>query len=125
MNNHGEIVITARIQRMGEGTVFSLFVSPHLDGGGPHPRSGHTPFQVQMGGGEYSLRSGWGVPPCPGLDGVHPPPSGQISIASTCYAAGGVPLAFTQEDFLVINVELNLKILDFFRNTLSWHFCIA
>ena len=25
----------------------------------------------------------------------------QSNIASTCYASGGVPLAFTQEDFLV------------------------
>ena len=30
-----------------------------------------------------------------------PPPIAQSSIASTCYAVGGVPLAFTQEDFLV------------------------
>ena len=61
-----------------------------------------------------------GVPPWPGLDGV--PPSGQdwmgyplppsqnwmgyplirqSSIVSTCYVAGGMPLAFTQQDFLV------------------------
>ena len=31
-----------------------------------------------------------------------PPPIRQSSIASTCYPAGGVPLAFTQEDLLVI-----------------------
>ena len=36
----------------------------------------------------------WGVPHLS-------PPISQSSIASTCYAAGGVPLAFTQEDFLV------------------------
>ena len=45
------------------------------------------------------------VPPCPGLDRVHPPPPPPVrrrsSIASTYYAAGGMPLAFTQEDFLV------------------------
>ena len=41
-------------------------------------------------------KTGWGTPsPNPRLDGV------LISKASTCYAAGGVPLAFTQEDFLV------------------------
>ena len=45
----------------------------------------------------------WGTPQ-PGLDGYPPdlergtPPS----IASTYYAAGGMPLAFTQEDFLVL-----------------------
>ena len=44
---------------MGEGTVFSLFVSPHLDGGGvPHHRSG------------------WGGHPIPGLDGGGVPQPG-------------------------------------------------
>ena len=33
----------------------------------------------------------WGTPPR------------QISLVSTCYTAGGMPLAFTQEDFLVEN----------------------
>ena len=28
----------------------------------------------------------------------------QNSIACTCYAAGGIPLSFTQEDFLVFNL---------------------
>ena len=62
---------------------------PHLRSRGvPHLRSGGgTPSQV------------WGVPQ------VTPPPPG---IASTCYgyAAGGMPLAFTQEDFLVSFVSL-------------------
>ena len=71
-------------------------------------------------------RSGWGTPrpgldgggyprypPRPGLDGVPPdqvwmvgatPPPRQSSIASTCYAAGDVYLAFTQEDFLVYSL---------------------
>ena len=61
---------------------------------------------------------GWGVPqpglngrgyPIPGVGvpsqvwmvGGTQPPIRQSSIASTCYAAGGMPLAFTQEDFLV------------------------
>ena len=52
---------------------------------------GGNPSQVWMVGGGT-----WGTPQ-PGLDGVPPPPS----IASTCYAAGGMPLASTQEDFLV------------------------
>ena len=74
---------------------------PGLDGGG-------TPSQVWMVGGT------WGNPP-PSLDGVPPhhdwmgypppwldevPPS--TSIESTCYMAGGMPLAFMQEDFLVL-----------------------
>ena len=40
---------------------------------------------------------GWGATPSQVRTG-----RGPISKASTCYAAGGVPLAFTQEDFLVI-----------------------
>ena len=100
---------------------------PGLEGGTQFQvQTGGTPSQVQMGGipsyswGYPHLRSGWGggthpadrgyphprsvwmgVPPSR-LDGVPPPPvRRQISIASTCYAAGGVPLVFTQEDFLV------------------------
>ena len=48
-----------------------------------------------------------GLGPHPGPGMGYPPdmgrgtPPGQISIASTCYAAGSMPLAFTQEDFLV------------------------
>ena len=45
----------------------------------------------------------------PGLDGgrvpQYPPtPIRQSSVASTCCAAGGMPLAFTQEDFLVLEL---------------------
>ena len=147
-------LITARIRRMGEGTVFSLFVSSHLGGvlpqsglgGVPHLRSGRggTPSQVWLGG--YPIpglggrgypilgldgvppptRSGWGTslprpgmgyPPRPGTgnppgtwEGLPPlqtwdwvpPPTWDI--ASTCYVAGGMPLAFTQEDFLVFSI---------------------
>ena len=46
---------------MGEGTVFSLFVSSHLGGGG-------YPSQVWMVGGTPA-RSGWWGVPLPGLDG--------------------------------------------------------
>ena len=80
--------------------------------------------------GGTPARSGWwgylGYPPPPqlGLDdggtpphqdlarvppgmGYPPPPTRQSSIASTCYAAGGMPLAFTQEDFLVCYLFAN------------------
>ena len=71
-------------------------------------------------------RSGWGTPPGPGM-GYPPPDLGwgtppdlgwctppdlacgtplTWDIASTCYAAGGMPLAFTQEDFLVSDIFL-------------------
>ena len=53
----------------------------------------------------------WGVPPHHQDSMGYPPPSGldgwmgvlpiSGSRASTCYAAGGIPLALTQEDFLV------------------------
>ena len=68
-------IFTARIRRMTEGNVS---LCPPVQGG-THPR-----FR---------------------LDGVPPPPAPirrQISIVNTCYAAGGMPLAFTQEDFLVL-----------------------
>ena len=88
-----------------------VYPIPGLDGGGG------TPSQVWTGGVPHSQVMG--VPhsqvwtegyPIPGvdgggyprLDGVPPPPIRiQSSIASTCYAAGGMSLAFTQEDFLV------------------------
>ena len=84
---------------------------PGLDGGGTWHTpsqvgvSGYPPGQVWMGGGTWgtpSARSGWypGYPP-PGLDGVPPTPIRQSSIARTCYLAGSMPFAFTQEDFLV------------------------
>ena len=61
-----------------------------------------------------------GVPPRPGMVNHPPPldlgqgtprtwdgvPPRQISIASSCYTAGGMPLAFTQEDFLV-SIDFN------------------
>ena len=49
------IVVTVRIRRMGEGNIFSLSVSSHLDGGRglPHPAEG---------GGYPSQDPGWGYP---------------------------------------------------------------
>ena len=95
----------------GGGTPSQVWV------GGTLARSGwwgDTPSQVWVGGTQPGLDGGgypgqvWmvGVPQ-PGLDGggypgYPPPPIRQSSIVSTCYAAGGMPLAFTQEDFLVV-----------------------
>ena len=47
-------MFTARIRRMGEGTVFSLFVSPHFDGGYPSQvwMVGEVPWPGLDGGGE-------------------------------------------------------------------------
>ena len=63
-------------------------------GGEPHPRSGGVPHP--RSGGRYPIPGPGGYPiPGPGT------PPRQSSTASTCYVAGGVPLAFTQGDFLV------------------------
>ena len=67
---------------------------------------GGTPSQVWMVGVPYPRSGWWRVPRVTPPDqvwivGGTPPPIRQSSIASTCYAAGGVPLAFTQVDFLV------------------------
>ena len=66
--------ITPRIRRMGEGNIFSLCVSSHLDrvgGGVPHPRFGQGMYPipgVDEGGGVSYPRSGLVGVPIPGLD---------------------------------------------------------
>ena len=81
---------------------------PGLDGGGV-PRlgldgGGGTPVRSGWWGG-YPARSGWWGEGTLARSGWYPryppPPPLDSSIASTCYAASGMPLAFTQEDFLV------------------------
>ena len=57
-------VITARIRRMVEGTVFSLFVSSHLHGGVPRPGldgGGGTPVRSGWWGGTPTRSEWWGV----------------------------------------------------------------
>ena len=76
------VVITARIRRMGK-VMFS--VCPHLGGGQVSPAGG--------GGSGQSSRWGGG--------GGSVQPAGGVSILSPL--AGGMPLAFTQEDFLGTN----------------------
>ena len=77
-------IFTARILRMTERNVFIL--------------------STMMGGTSiWLMGGGWGYPILP-LDGGYPilPPSRrQSSKVNTCYTAGGMPLAFTQEDFFV------------------------
>ena len=72
---------------------------PRSRWGLPHPADGGYSIQDQDRGNPH--QDWMRVPPCAGLDGV-PPIRKQISIVSTCYAAGSVPLALTQEDFLVV-----------------------
>ena len=110
------------ISGLGRGTPSQVQV-----GGVPHPRSRWGTLLPPPGSGiGYPPQTWDGVPPRPGT-GYHPPGPGtppqelgpgtppdlgpgippdqvwirQSSTASSCYAAGGEPLAFTQEDFLV------------------------
>ena len=98
-------------------------------GGYPIQLMGVPPSQVQVGGYPIQLmggtlpRSRWEGYPIQ-LTGVPHPANGEVlpqaggtphqgSMACTCYAAGGMPLAFTQEDFLVyIVVKSSENFLD-------------
>ena len=84
-----------------------------LMGGYPHQRLDEVPppqSKSKWGNSRLS-RTGWGpipwvkewlgYPPLIEDWMGYPPPISQSSIASTCFAADGMPLAFTQEDFLV------------------------
>ena len=84
-------IFTARIRRMREGTVFSLFVSPHLRGV-PCAKSGQggSPSQVWTGGVPHP-RSGQGVHPIPGLDGAVPHPRSGWGIPHPWSGPGGTP----------------------------------
>ena len=63
----------------------------------PLPAGGHLPRYPPPSRGAPAQGTPWqGGPPA-----VPPPPPSRSSIACTCYAAVGMPLAFTQEDFLV------------------------
>ena len=92
------IIITARIRRMGEGNVFSLFTS---GGGYPYPimlcnisqnamgQPGGVPCQVQLGGtlGGYP---GWGVPWGVACLGGYPAWGGTLAGG---YPGWGVPIS--------------------------------
>ena len=85
--SHNKKDFTACIRRMGK-VIFSVCLSVHT-WGVPHPVDGS--------------RYRWGVPRIPPVQvqaGV-PPSRYRSSIACTYYAVVGVPLALTQEDFLV------------------------
>ena len=108
-----------------EGNSFTLFVSSHPGGGGIY-----LGVPTLAGGDKYLGREGtylgregtylgrgylpWqGVPTLyrgylPWTGGTH---LGRGSTGSTCHVAGGMPLAFTQEDCLVgIGANVDLKI---------------
>ena len=98
---------------MGGGPGPMSRVVPSLRSGGGYPMSGLGGYPISGPGGYPISGPGGGTPsqvqggyPISGL-GRYPisgpgyPPR-QISIASSFYVAGGMPLAFTQEDFLVL-----------------------
>ena len=115
--NKAILVITARIRRMGKGNVLTSVCPSVCPRGGvrssnQQPIGGVSPAgggQVQPGGGSVQL--GWvrssqgGVQVQPGggqvqlREGVRSSRGG-VSILRPL--AGGMPLAFTQEDFLVV-----------------------
>ena len=70
-------------------------VPPTLGWGTPNLRWS-TPHHQDLTGVPPTIKT-WPGYPHPGMG--YPPR--QSSIASTCYAVGGMPLAFMQEDFLV------------------------
>ena len=81
---------------------------PGLDGVPPTIMTGWGTLPLWLDGYPPTM-TGWVTPlhhhdwmgyPSPWLDGV--PPIRQSNITSTCYAAGSMPLAFTQEDFVVL-----------------------
>ena len=116
------MLLPPAFRRNGEGNVFSrVYLSVHTRGV-PHLANVGYPHPVLMGGYPHPVPVGNGVPPSspsrgyptphqldeatppPGLDGGTPPcqdwveytpsPHPDSSRASTCYTAGGMPLAF-------------------------------
>ena len=116
-------VIPSQVQA-GRGDPIQLtggYPIPGPGGGYPHPADGHTLSQLQDGGYPIQLmgvpypRTWDGIPPSkiwdgvphrPGTwDGVSPPVPNQ----DTEQHSEHLPLAFTQEDFLVFNYFLPKK----------------
>ena len=65
-----------------------------------------------------------GIPPRPGIEYPPLPPTRQSSIASTCYATSGVPLAFPQEDFIVRSFFKFVNSVTIITNGQSWQYTI-
>ena len=85
--------------------------SIQLTRGAPSQVQVGYPPHPDLGWGTLLPVQGWMVlpthPPIQDWMEYPPPPPirRQSSIASTCYVAGGMPLAFTQEDLLVFSVS--------------------
>ena len=100
-------IITARVRSTREGNIYTWeCLSVHHRGGGVPPQTqdgvpptwgGVPPHRPEVG---YPPRPGTGYPP-PDLGWSTPQTWDGLPPPTTCYTAGGMPLAFTQEDFLV------------------------
>ena len=114
-------------------TLYSPRVSPHHGALPTSVDSGLPSIMSQWEGVPHSSR--WGGTPIPGQDGGYPHHLGHVlgqdrgdtvggvyanwnSIACTSYTAGGMPLAFTQEDFLVFRKFVNVVWLS--ASSSSW-----
>ena len=77
-----------------------------IPGGVPTLAGGYLPWpgDTYLGRGTYlgCMYLPWPVGYLPWPGGYLPWPGGVPTLGSTCYAAGAMPLAFTQEDFLVV-----------------------
>ena len=72
-------------------------------GGYPHLLRRRYPHQV-LTGGRYPIQpDGERVPPSLGVPPSFPIGGGGTPLSRDFYVAGSMPLAFTQEDFLVVN----------------------
>ena len=76
--------------------------------GVPYPADGRVPSLIlDQDGGTLGFKTGWDAPLQDWTGWGKPtplPPS-----KAGCYVAGGMPLAFTQEDFLVMNKVTRCK----------------
>ena len=104
----------------GMGKVLFSQVSVHISGGGyPLPTNGVYPIWLiggvpHLANGGGGTPSGWWGVPHEDWMGI-PHIRRQSSRAITCYAMGGMPLAFTQEDFLVyLWIYITIKISSYF-----------
>ena len=93
-------IFIARHPKDGGRYCFHRCVYPHPARQGVVPSSwpwpGYLPIQVRSGWEGIPIETGRAPPPIQIRMGVH------SSWTNTCYTVGGMPVAFTQEDFLIL-----------------------
>ena len=119
----GKVMFSLCLSTRGEGVLCSLVSGPSWGRGYPSlwsqvPSGGRgypCPGPCWAGGGGTLVRTSTLLPlpqPRPG-QGYTPTPIPRDNMLGTRYAAGGTPLTVTQEDFLVLIINLKLN-QDFF-----------